>query len=124
MAKDKALPFELKTPNAETRAAIQESRALVKARHARFNDGPEFYIPSTRKTAKQRMAGSTRRNGFGLPARIWSRTREAAIQVAAACRPLSSPFLRTVTGTRSHCRRLPKMSNVVSIGGCDEMTAR
>ena len=39
VAKDKALPFELKVPNAETRAAIEESRAMMKARRARFNDG-------------------------------------------------------------------------------------
>jgi len=39
VAKDKALPFELKMPNAETRAAIEESRAMMKARRARFNDG-------------------------------------------------------------------------------------
>ena len=39
VAKDKALPFELKVPNAETRAAIEESRAMMKARRARFNGG-------------------------------------------------------------------------------------
>lgn len=32
VAKDKALPFELKVPNAETRAAMEESRAIMKAR--------------------------------------------------------------------------------------------
>jgi DNA-damage-inducible protein J len=42
VAKDKALPFELKVPNAETRAAIEESRAMMKARHARFNDEQGF----------------------------------------------------------------------------------
>ena len=40
VAKDKALPFELKVPNAETRAAMEESRAIMKARRARFNNGP------------------------------------------------------------------------------------
>lgn len=43
VAKDKALPFELKVPNAETRAAIEESRAMMKARRARFNDGQELF---------------------------------------------------------------------------------
>jgi DNA-damage-inducible protein J len=38
VAKDRALPFELKAPNAETRAAITESRATMKARKARFSD--------------------------------------------------------------------------------------
>jgi len=39
MGKDHALPFELKVPNATTRAAMQESRAMMKARTARFSDG-------------------------------------------------------------------------------------
>jgi len=43
VAKDKALPFELKVPNAETRTAIEESRAMMKARRARFNDGQELF---------------------------------------------------------------------------------
>ena len=43
VAKYKALPFELKVPNAETRAAIEESRAMMKARRARFNDGQELF---------------------------------------------------------------------------------
>src|SRR3546814_1617476 len=38
VAKDHALPFELKVPNAETRAAIEASRATMKARRARFTD--------------------------------------------------------------------------------------
>lgn len=33
---DQAFPLELKVPNAETRAAIKESRAIMAARHARF----------------------------------------------------------------------------------------
>lgn len=41
VARDKALPFELKSPNAETRTAIGESRALAKARTARFKDGQD-----------------------------------------------------------------------------------
>ena len=38
VVKDRALPFELKVPNGETRTAIEESRAMMKARRARFND--------------------------------------------------------------------------------------
>jgi DNA-damage-inducible protein J len=38
VAKDRALPFELKAPNAETRAAIAESRTMMQARKARFSD--------------------------------------------------------------------------------------
>src|SRR3546814_755590 len=43
VAKDHALPFELKVPNAETRAAIEASRATMKARRARFTDPQEVF---------------------------------------------------------------------------------
>lgn len=43
VARDKALPLELKVPNAETRAAMEEARAAMKARDARFRDGQEFF---------------------------------------------------------------------------------
>ena len=43
VAKDHALPFELKVPNAETRAAIEASRATMKARRARFTDAQEMF---------------------------------------------------------------------------------
>lgn len=43
VAKDGAIPFELKIPNAETRAAIEESRAMMKARRARFADAAELF---------------------------------------------------------------------------------
>ena len=33
---DQAFPLELKVPNAETRAAMEESRAMISARRARF----------------------------------------------------------------------------------------
>ena len=42
VASDKQLPFELKVPNAETRAAMQEARAMSRTRFANaeelFND--------------------------------------------------------------------------------------
>ena len=47
---DKALPFELKVPNAETRAAIEESRAIMKARGARFNDAQELFDALDKET--------------------------------------------------------------------------
>jgi DNA-damage-inducible protein J len=40
---DQAFPLELKVPNAETRAAIEESRALMKARHARFDSAQALF---------------------------------------------------------------------------------
>ena len=33
---DQAFPLELKVPNAQTRAAMEEARAIMKARAARF----------------------------------------------------------------------------------------
>lgn len=39
VAKDKALPFELKVPNAGTRRAMEESRVAMKAKRVRFADG-------------------------------------------------------------------------------------
>ena len=33
---DQALPIELKVPNADTRAAMQESRAIIRAHRARY----------------------------------------------------------------------------------------
>jgi len=43
VAKDGALPFELKVPNAETRAAMVESRAIMKARRHRFANAQELF---------------------------------------------------------------------------------
>ena len=36
VANEQAFPLELKVPNARTRAAIEEARAMMKAREARF----------------------------------------------------------------------------------------
>ncbi len=43
VAKDKALPFELKVPNAETRAAMKETRAMAKAHQARFSNADDAF---------------------------------------------------------------------------------
>lgn len=40
---DQAFPLELKVPNAETRAAMEESREMMKARKARFHDAQELF---------------------------------------------------------------------------------
>lgn len=42
VARDKALPLELKVPNAETQAAMAESRAMMAARLARFREGQDL----------------------------------------------------------------------------------
>ena len=40
---EQALPFQLKVPNAETRAAMDESRAIVRAHRARFTTAHELF---------------------------------------------------------------------------------
>ena len=40
---DQALPLELKVPNAETRAAMEESRAIIRAHRARFASAKELF---------------------------------------------------------------------------------
>ena len=43
VAKDRAVPLELKVPNAQTQAAIRESRALMKKHNARFNNARALF---------------------------------------------------------------------------------
>lgn len=43
IAADQAFPLELKVPNAETRAAMAESRKIMKARKARFSSAEELF---------------------------------------------------------------------------------
>jgi DNA-damage-inducible protein J len=40
---DQAFPLELKVPNAETRAAMQESRAMMASERARFGSADELF---------------------------------------------------------------------------------
>lgn len=49
---DQAMPLELKVPNAETRAAMEESRAILRARRARFASGRELF-DDLKKGSKQ-----------------------------------------------------------------------
>jgi DNA-damage-inducible protein J len=41
IAKGKALPFDLKVPNSETRAAMEEARAMMKLSRRRRDNCPE-----------------------------------------------------------------------------------
>jgi DNA-damage-inducible protein J len=50
---DKALPFELKVPNAETRAALAEADVIVKSRSARFSDAEEAFNALEKEARKQ-----------------------------------------------------------------------
>jgi DNA-damage-inducible protein J len=43
VARDHAVPLELKVPNAETRAAMKQSRALMKKHNARFNNAKDIF---------------------------------------------------------------------------------
>jgi DNA-damage-inducible protein J len=43
VARDHAVPLELKVPNKETRAAMKESRALMKRHNARFNNARDIF---------------------------------------------------------------------------------
>lgn len=43
VAKDRAVPLELKVPNAETRAAMEESRKLMKKHNARFSNAKDIF---------------------------------------------------------------------------------
>ncbi len=49
---DQAFPLELKVPNAETRKAMEEARAMMKARAARFNSA-DALIDDLEKASKQ-----------------------------------------------------------------------
>lgn len=49
---DQAFPLELKVPNAQTRAAMEEARAMTKARTARF-DTADALIDGLEKTRQQ-----------------------------------------------------------------------
>lgn len=48
---DQAFPLELKVPNAETRVAMEEARAMMKARQARFASADALFddIEETRQ---------------------------------------------------------------------------
>ena len=43
MVIDKAFPLELKVPNAQTLAAMEESRAMMEARRARFETAEALF---------------------------------------------------------------------------------
>jgi DNA-damage-inducible protein J len=53
VARDRAVPLELKVPNAETRAAMRESRALMKKHNARFSNAREIF-DALNKDARKR----------------------------------------------------------------------
>jgi DNA-damage-inducible protein J len=50
VAKDGAVPLELKVPNEETRAAMRESRRLMKKHNARFGNAKDMFHALDRQT--------------------------------------------------------------------------
>lgn len=53
VAKDGAVPLELKVPNAETQAAMRESRRLMKAHNARFKNAKDLFGALDQKAGKR-----------------------------------------------------------------------
>jgi DNA-damage-inducible protein J len=53
VAKDRAVPLELKVPNAETRAAIAQSRRLMKKHNARFRNAKSVFDALDRQAGKR-----------------------------------------------------------------------
>jgi len=52
VAKDRALPFEIKIPNAKTRAAIEEGRKLIAGGATRKINARELFDELDKKAAK------------------------------------------------------------------------
>lgn len=50
VARDKAIPFELKVPNAETRAAMEEADQIIKERRMRFSSAEEMFDALEKET--------------------------------------------------------------------------
>lgn len=49
---DQAFPLELKVPNAETRAAIEESRSMMASRRTRFSSVNELFNDLEKNSGK------------------------------------------------------------------------
>lgn len=72
---DQAFPLELKVPNAQTRAAMEEARAMAKARTARY-DSADALIDDLEK-ARQQQAGCRRPRRATTP-RLSTKIRNAS----------------------------------------------
>jgi DNA-damage-inducible protein J len=53
VAKERAVPLELKVPNAKTQAAMRQSRALMKKHNARFSNAKEIFKALDEETRKR-----------------------------------------------------------------------
>jgi DNA-damage-inducible protein J len=54
---EQAMPLELKVPNAETRAAMEESRAIIRAHRARFLSAAELFDDLANEVSVKANAG-------------------------------------------------------------------
>lgn len=69
---DQAFPLELKVPNAQTRAAMEEARTMVKARAARFDSAPTPCSMTSKKPARVRRAALPRASDYAKSFRkVW-----------------------------------------------------
>lgn len=50
---EQALPFEIRVPNSETRAAMVEADEIVRSRQARFTNAQELFDALEKETAQQ-----------------------------------------------------------------------
>ena len=50
---EQGLPFELKAPNAATRAALAEAEAIIRARAARFSDAEALFDAIDQETGRR-----------------------------------------------------------------------
>ena len=49
---DQAIPFEIKAPNVETRAAMAEAEEIVRTRNARFTDAEQIFADLEKTSGK------------------------------------------------------------------------
>ena len=49
---EQAMPFEIKVPNSETRAAMDEANEIVRTRRARFANAQEMFDVLEKETSK------------------------------------------------------------------------
>jgi DNA-damage-inducible protein J len=59
VAQDKAVPFELKVPNAKTRAAMDEADEIIRARRGRYADDEGFDATDKKTGRHQENQSST-----------------------------------------------------------------
>jgi DNA-damage-inducible protein J len=50
---EQAMPFDVRVPNIETRAAMAEADGMVRARHARFTNSQEMFDALEKEASKQ-----------------------------------------------------------------------